>query len=816
MKNDSPTHSVKVAAAGQEIRLDRDQSALIGRRRNADLRVMSPGVSRRHGVVRQGQGTWIYEDAGSRHGSFMGGERIGRIHISSPITLRLGHPENGPEVEIDVVPSQSSGGTAETGERSTGRAEVEQSGGLGERQRTGGPDKPERETITIGRDSDNAVVVPDPLVSRKHAGLHQTRGDKWELIDFGSKNGTYVDGQRIDSTLLSDGKQITFGQSTYRFADGRLEPVHEEAPVVQARDLAVVVGNKHKILDEVSFVLDKDSMLAIVGPTGSGKTTLLRALTGFQQPAKGEIYFYGRDLYAAFDELRRGIGYVPQEETLHHRLKLGRALLFAAVLRLPRDFSREERRQRVQEVLDQLGLSDRETVPINRLSGGQRKRTNIALELITQPRLLFLDEPTSGLDVGFERMLMGSLREIATDGHSVIIVTHTLQSLELTDRVLVLAPGGRSTFYGHPSEMKERLGTSDLAEIFERMHSETEVDLPDAEPPTAAKPAPPPYAPAEHAPPAQIGWWRQFVMLTLRQLAIMFSDARSLIYIVAEVLIPGLLIRALVGENALEPGTEDAVRNARTLLGATAVAAAVIGTANSIREIVKEVPIYLRERAIGLRRSAYLWSKLFFIGSLTVLQVIALAFITTRGAGGPEKSLLVGIPFLELAGVFALAGLAAVALGLLLSAFVSNSEKAMALIPVIFLVQWLLSGIAINLNDKPVLRQIAYGTSANWGLSAAAASVDLCEVARLPDPGEANDEVEPTCDWRWKHEKDLWLLDLGAMGGLTLVAMIGATIVLGRKEPRPSRGLRQRGKKHAQIANDADGPSMTASTRAVK
>ena len=199
--------------------------------------------------------------------------------------------------------------------------------------------------------------------------------------------------------------------------------------------------NGRVLLDNVSFGLDRNTFLAVVGPSGAGKSTLLNALTGFRPAPRGTVLYDGRDLYAEYEELQSRIGLVPQDDVLHPQLTVGRALEFAAELRFADDVTADERSARVDEVLEELGLTARRDLAIEQLSGGQRKRVSVALELLAKPSLLFLDEPTSGLDPGYERSLMELLRGLADGGRTVVVVTHSVQSLDLCDRVLVPRAG---------------------------------------------------------------------------------------------------------------------------------------------------------------------------------------------------------------------------------------------------------------------------------------------------------------------------------------------------------------------------------------
>ena len=202
----------------------------------------------------------------------------------------------------------------------------------------------------------------------------------------------------------------------------------------------------------MSFPVGEKCLLAVVGPSGAGKSTLLNALTGQRPADQGTVLYDGRDLYRDYAELRQRIGLVPQDDILHAQLTVRRALAYAAELRFPQDTAKAERQARVDEVIARTGPRQRADQPIHSLSGGQRKRVSVALELLTKPSLLFLDEPTSGLDPGMDRSVMHMLRGLADDGRTVIVVTHSVLSLDVCDRLLVLAPGrARSPTTGRPT-----------------------------------------------------------------------------------------------------------------------------------------------------------------------------------------------------------------------------------------------------------------------------------------------------------------------------------------------------------------------------
>jgi ABC-type multidrug transport system ATPase subunit len=226
------------------------------------------------------------------------------------------------------------------------------------------------------------------------------------------------------------------------------------------------------LLDDVSFVLRHGTLLGVIGPSGCGKSTLLKSITGFRKPVQGNILYDGKDLYDHYSELRYRIGMVPQDDVLHNQLTVQRALRFAASLRFATDVTRGERRQRVAEVIELLGMSHRTKHRIDKLSGGQRKRTSVALELLTEPALLALDEPTSGLDPALDKEVMRELRLLADRGRTIMVVTHSVLHLDLCDYVLVMCLGGRMGYFGPPNELLEFFEANDYADVFDKVTNE--------------------------------------------------------------------------------------------------------------------------------------------------------------------------------------------------------------------------------------------------------------------------------------------------------------------------------------------------------
>jgi ABC-type multidrug transport system ATPase subunit len=323
-------------------------------------------------------------------------------------------------------------------------------------------------TIRIGRDEDNDIVLRDFWVSRRHAEIRRTAGEH-HLVDLGSSNGLHHNGRRVPRAVLAPGDRFTIGRHEFLF-DGMHFYQHDDmGPTsIIADDLSVQIG-KNVLLDDVSFALRQGTLLGIIGPSGCGKSTLLKAMTGFRPATQGNLLYAGKDLYEHYSELRYRIGMVPQDDVLHRQLKVRRALRFAASLRFADDVPRKQRSKRVNEVLELLGLTARAKQRIDTLSGGQRKRTSVALELLTEPSLLALDEPTSGLDPALDKEVMRELRLLADRGRTVVVVTHSVLHLELCDHVLVMCLGGRMGYFGPPDMLLEFFEAEDYADVFDKV-----------------------------------------------------------------------------------------------------------------------------------------------------------------------------------------------------------------------------------------------------------------------------------------------------------------------------------------------------------
>jgi len=477
---------------------------------------------------------------------------------------------------------------------------------------------------------------------------------------------------------------------------------------------------------------------------------------------------------------------VPQDDLLHTTLTVRRALEYGARLRFPPDTTERERAERIDEVLRELNLEQRADVPVQNLSGGQRKRTSVALELLTRPTLLFLDEPTSGLDPGLDKNVMAALRELADDGRTIVVVTHSVAQLHICDYVLVLARGGWIAYFGPPEDALGFLGHETWPDVFEMLEEKPSDELSEnfrssrfyVPASVTAPPARP--RPGELASVRQQSILSQALTLSRRQWSVIVSDRTYLLLIVVFPFMLGALPRfgpLKNGLNVLPNGIPNI--DAAGQLNVIVLCACFMGMANSIREIVKERAIYRRERTIGLSMTAYLGSKILVLSFVTTLQSIVFSFIGMYHRT-PRHAVLLPSPMLE--GVVAVTAIAisSALLGLAISAWVDNADKTMPLLVITTMSQIVFSGGIFPLQGKHPIQELAYLLPARWGYAALASSADFNRVTQL---GTGPLSRGPADDL-WKHTADTYLTDVIGCLAVGLLAVAACALLLRRLDPK--------------------------------
>ncbi|HXR65103.1 MAG TPA: FHA domain-containing protein [Ktedonobacteraceae bacterium] len=322
------------------------------------------------------------------------------------------------------------------------------------------------EKLSIGRLSENTIVLDHPQVSARHALLEKTDGG-YRVSDQNSTNHVYVNGERVAQRDLHTGDEIRIGPYRLTYSGTELRPYDESGHIrIEALHLKKSGNNDVILLNDISLVIPPRSFVALVGGSGAGKSTLMDALNGLRPAREGTVLYNNLDYYHNLAAFNTQLGYVPQDDIVHRDLTVEHALYYAARLRLPGDFSREQIQWRIDEVLADVEMTERRHLLVSKLSGGQRKRVSIALELLANPSIFFLDEPTSGLDPGLDRKMMTLLRRLADRGRTVVLVTHATSNINSCDYVCFLALGGRLAYFGPPDEARTFFQKTDFSEIY--------------------------------------------------------------------------------------------------------------------------------------------------------------------------------------------------------------------------------------------------------------------------------------------------------------------------------------------------------------
>ncbi|WP_243856546.1 MULTISPECIES: ATP-binding cassette domain-containing protein [Actinomyces] len=657
---------------------------------------------------------------------------------------------------------------------------------------------------TIGRYPDNALVIPDSAVSGRHARVERTP-QGLVVIDNGSTNGIFVGGQRVPHVLITKPTVIGMGGHFVEVSPNGVLKLQERGGELIGRDLTFVVNDRRlRLLDRVSFQLPGNELLAVVGPSGAGKSTLLKALTGEQRAQEGQVLFNGMDVYEHYETMRNMIGVVPQNDVVHANLTVAQTLQYAAELRFAKDVSTAERDQRIAEVLDDLDLTEHVSKRVKQLSGGQRKRVSTAIELLTKPGLLFLDEPTSGLDPQLDRDVMDLLARLAhgtrgsDSGRTVMVVTHNENHIDRADKVLILATGGRPVYYGPPRDVlpyfTERLkevfssgrlvthapagGFADpteitgYADVYALVRNHTpelraalEARVPSTRPTGGAKVRSSTADLDQNRRPQQ-SWLRQVSTLVRRHLRLVLADPSYLAFMLILPLVMGVLTKVMEGkwgfavpDYTITPENPVPVYSTQALqlLVILITGAAFAGMAATIRELIGEREVFLREKAVGLRPGSYLLAKIVVLALIVTVQTLLMVGVALLLNDAPSDAVLLGSPGLELAVGCWLTAFACGLLGLAVSAFVTSSEQVMPVLVVTIMAQLVLAGGVIPVAGRAVFEQLAWVMPARWGYAVTSSTVDMNTIV----PYRADD--------LWEHSLAQWGADACVLVVLGLV-----------------------------------------------
>lgn len=721
-----------------------------------------PMVSRRHAELREKDGKCLLVDVNSSYGTFLDGNRVAqpvKVQVGSSLQFGL----NGPILRIQklevadfleaalapppvVAPQAQSTTTSSTQiapvrEQTSSLPETLLGNNLdinnliASAQTQNVPPQPEllfkvdfnhQTELNIGRAASNQIRLEGLQISKHHARLSKNANGVL-IEDASSTNGIYSAGKRITGHQLKPQEIVQIGAFQLYVDERNTVFVFDTRSKtrIDALHLTKTVKNKKgsgtlKLLDDVSLAIQPNEFVGLLGPSGAGKSTLMDALNGMRPPSAGNIFLNNLDFYANINALKQNIGYVPQDDRLHHELTIYRTLYYVARLRLSLDASRAEIETIINEVLDLTGLAERRDVCISELSGGQRKRVSIAVELITKPSIIFLDEPTSGLDPAAEDRIMKLFRRIAESGRTIVLTTHAMENVRLFDKIVVLM-SGKLVFYGAPNEALRHLQVNNFKELYDKLEAPVEQSLMKVsaisqnelkkqraqiteevaerwkqkfvQTEQFRRNVYEPLKKREQNQDVQIrprrrrlgffGVLRQTFVLARRYSQILRRDKSNLAVLFLQAPIIALMTFLVI--NALEP--RDFVYFVLSLV------AVWFGTSVAAREIVREHTVFKRERMVNLNLLPYLAAKMIVLGFVVSLQCLLLfaplKFLDMLGWFKMPGTFL-GLPQLFTMFLTALVG---VALGLLISALVKTSEMATSLVPLVLIPQILFSGL---------------------------------------------------------------------------------------------------------------------------
>jgi len=754
----------------------REDIVSVGRSTSVTISLPYRFVSGRHFELRQLGNDFNIVDLQSTNGTLLNNEAL-PPHKTTPLhtnaIIRIGDEASGNSVGFTFINPHEKEAPQDGFMMASPKISVERS-------------KP----TTIGRTPEADMRLDAPDVSRRHASL-QMIGGQFVLEDLDSANGTFVNKKRIKSTILQNGDLIEIGKFLLVFADGQITSYKSNGMRLDVSALekdVQVKGGKRRILDNISMSILPREFVAIVGGSGAGKSTLLNALVGLR-PGVGQVKLNGHDFYRDYEHFRAQLGYVPQNDILHMTLTVENALDYAARLRLPASITAEERKRRIAAVLDTVSMNT-ETIRKTRigdLSGGQRKRVSIAAELLADPKMIYLDEATSGLDPGLEKKMMHTLRRMADEGRTVVLITHATDNIVQADHVAFLSQG-KLIFFGPSAEALEFFEVADFADIYEKIeHSGEEWrNIFEKEKPAgyekyvqqrqvSSRSVPEPVL--AKMPFGPLDLLRQFFVLVQRSLSVLLSDPVTLVLMLLLLPLTGTL-QLIIGSKDVLTGNlsilADPIAAAKTLLENYApyaktntfvfvmgLEAVLTGLFVPSNDLVKERSIYLRERMVNLKVLPYLMSKAFIYSIFVVVQVFLYMVILSFGVKFPNQGLyLPGA--LEIFITLFLTMMAGISFGFIISAVSRSTEMAIYLLTMMLFFQFFFSGAVFDLRGN-TFEPLSYLSTTRWSLTALGVSIDMPRLVEstilcsdVPsNPLDPNSAPKTVCENYKDASKDL-------------------------------------------------------------
>ena len=660
----------------------------IGRDKACDVVLISDFASRVHAFIeKDDRGNYYITDNASTNGTYVNKKLITGRHLISPTDkIQIGR------VEFTLLDNEKPASSKVLLFVKNNRKLIELLS--------------QKNSVTIGRSPEADIIIKDNIVSRKHARVFKS-GNKYYIEDLNSTNGVFVNGKKVKGkTVISFHDEIRIGFHLFKLNADLNEDVLEKNRLTAIRAESITKKYDHDFvgLHPMSFTIPARCFVAIMGPSGCGKTTLMNILNGANPATSGKVYIHGLELSHNFELLKQKIGYVPQDDIVHKELTVNQSLFYAAKLKMNKDTKNEEIWERIDEVCKNLNIDEKEIREnkVKNLSGGQRKRVSIAVELLNNPSILFLDEPTSPLDPETIDGFLKSIKELTVlENTTVIMVTHKPTDIPYTDRIIFLAKRGYPAYYGNEKNIYTYFGLSDenIIDVYSALSRESKLEEWYKKWQEAHQPVEVKEDPSTVKTRSRYSLIRQYFWLTGRYARIKLNDKANMLILMAQPLIIPLALIYIFSE--LRIG----------VLFLMAVSAIWFGISNAAKEIVEEMPIYTRERMFNLNIISYLFSKITILSLIALIQIILFVLILKFRFTGDEIK-LVNIPHM-IVFMFYLA-FSATLLGLLLSVLFRNSQQVMSIIPIILIPQIIFAGVIANIDTKDK-ELLSYIMLSRWG-----------------------------------------------------------------------------------------------------
>lgn len=548
--------------------------------------------------------------------------------------------------------------------------------------------------IVIGRsDADCSLVISgDNTVSRIHCSLKPAENGLVVLTDLNSKNGTIFKGKRIVSVTIREDDIFQIGKQLIYGSGEKVDKLENAAVTVE--DISKSYDGKKNVVQKTSFNIKSNSLTAIMGPSGCGKSTLLKMLNGMNPASSGTVKIFGIDLKKSFDTIKNKIGYVPQDDTIHLELTVYQSLMYAAKLRLS-GFTDKQIDEKIDQLLDKLNILSIKKELNSRISGGQRKRVCIAMELLSDPLLLLLDEPTSPLDPQTISEFMNILKALAEEETTIVLVTHKPEDLQFMDEVIFMNVSGVMRYKGNSENCLDAFDATNYIDIYKILSEEQGA--------TAGSITHSSMAFIQennkYFERSKINWFEQLYWLTARNIKIKTNDTNNTIILLIQAPIIAVLIGFVFSEINL------------AVLFMAAVSSVWFGVNNSAREVVKEINIFKREYNFNLSISTYLTSKVLTIALISIVQAVLFTF--TLYLFYNNDTVVLENPGYMILWILFLSTISST-LGLFVSAALNNTEKVMSLIPIILIPQIMLAGVLAKISNG-FIEIVSYFTLSRWG-----------------------------------------------------------------------------------------------------